>query len=119
MALDTNGNVYSWGNNYSGQCGYESSSTFINIPNKINAFDGEIVDVIKCGDAHSYIRIISGKHYLFGSNGDNECLYEDYAIDQVEEPYRFDEVIKSQYKIKSIIDVYLGNYNTKLVCIPQ
>ena len=118
LALCMDGNVYSWGLNSSGQCGHDMDGQFsIPIPTKIDAFDDEEVVVIKCGEEHSYICTASGKHYLFGSNGDYECLKED--ADEVPEPYRFDEVIKEKYKIKSIIDVDIGYYNTKIIAISE
>ena len=71
LALDYDGNVYSWGENGEHQCGFENNEE-ISTPKRL-AFE-EIMEDIQCGANHSYCKSVDGKHYLFGRNRRNECL---------------------------------------------
>ena len=112
LVLDIHGKVFSWGNNSDGECGH--FDTDYNIL-QIMDLDDYVVDTIKCGWKHSFVKTTCGRYYLFGCNDDNECLTFDDR-DQVRRPHRFDLILKEKYKIDEIIDVSMGEYNTKIVC---
>ena len=77
-----NGDVYSWGIHYLGQCRHgESFRTSLNEPKLIESVEEFVID-------HSYVRNVDKKHYPFGSNGYGGC------------------------DAKEIIEIKLGNQNT-------
>ena len=121
LALDKDGNVYSWGYQYNGACGHgESEERHAYVPEKIERVKDYIVDVIKCGHEHSYCRTVCGKHYLFGSNTDlksslNLAGASGWDDGDVMEPFRIDLLLKDEHNIKEIIEVHPGYYNTKLI----
>ena len=119
LALDMNGRIYSWGNNGTNECGdYRDGVYSTHEPKLIKYFaDNEyIVDVIKCGSHHSYARTECGKHVLFGENGDNECMTFGKLLN---EPNCINEIVMEKCKVKEILDVVPGAYNTKVIGILQ
>ena len=80
LAIDSNYNVYSWGNNSIGQCGQGvDASSFVSTPKLIvDLAEYKIVN-IDCGENHSYCCSQDGKHWMFGANWQNECVVN--AID--------------------------------------
>ena len=122
LALDVNGKVYSWGDNEDGQCGFateeDDGEDTIFEPRCIDYFANEIVDCIKCGEDHSYVRTVTGQHFFFGCNEHNECLTFDGEM-IVSKPRRIDEILMEKYGIQSIVEVDVGFYNTKIICIPK
>ena len=112
MALDTKGNIYTWGYNTSGQCG-DGTRKEITEPKLID-FKGRIVKSIKCGSNHSYAMTSDGKHWLWGSNGHNECLVFNDRKTRTK-PYCINEIVKQKCQGKRIKDVFLGDNNSKLI----
>ena len=84
-------------------------------PIRIKYFDDYIVDGIKCGEQHSYVHTESGGHYLFGVNGDYECIVFD-DINAVITPNYINGIIMEQCQIKMFVDVIPGYCNTKIIC---
>ncbi len=115
LALDINGKVYSWGSNYYGQCGHNVvDEEPLMAPKLIESVKDYIVDVIDCGCSHSYIKTEDGRHYLFGSNDDGECItFNDE--NKIIAPFRVDEIIKQHYNAQEIIQMVLGYGNTKVI----
>ena len=112
LALDDGGNVYSFGRNRYGQCG-DGTLDHLSQPKLIEALRENKVDLIRCGTYDSYCRTQCGKHYLFGYDGNGECLSgEDFEC--VLTPRCIDEVVHSQCrkKIDTILGVYPGDQNT-------
>ena len=66
--MDVNGNVYSWGCNNYGQCGHIIDRNDITEPRRIGVFDDYVVEKVKVGWRHNYVKTDSGKHYIFGDN---------------------------------------------------
>eukprot|EP01084_Bolivina_argentea_P015373 28761_1 len=108
LAIDDNYNVYSWGNNFDGQCG-DSTRSDVATPKLMRFFkDCDVVRIV-CGAYHSYCKTSEQMHYLFGSNGCNECITNDntrYVIT----PHCVNDMVGK--RIKSIS---LGTNNTKIV----
>ena len=112
LVLDYDGNMYSCGCNSYGQCGDGNCYGLIE-PVKIDCeYIGKVV-VIKCGTYHSYCKTIDGKHFMWGSNDNFECVVDDKYIYS---PIRIDQVLMDEYD-KEIIDVFLGHFNTKILCV--
>ncbi len=71
IALDTEGDVYTWGDNNFGQLGYiledieDSNTTRCNQPKKITTLPSK-VKVIKSGENHNTVLTIDGKLYSWG-----------------------------------------------------
>ena len=79
IALDINGNIYGWGVNDLGQCGFNSDGNNIFIPTRIEFFDEFIVVEIKSRWRHNWVKTKLGKNYMFCCNNYNECLlFEEY-----------------------------------------
>eukprot|EP01084_Bolivina_argentea_P049727 91451_1 len=115
LLLDNMGKVYSVGRNNSGQCGHGTSKN-VCIPKMIKAFKKYKIIKIKCGAYHSYAMSKNNKHFLWGSNFDNQCIVSvtsrKYSI---ELPHCINKTVKKETNIKFIQDVYLGCDNTKVL----
>ena len=103
LAIDCYDKVYSWGNNAWYKCGYRSRhktsslrNGFSDIPRCIKFFDPQLFEIpvkqIECGSDHSYVCTKVYKHYLFGSNRYNICLY----VGQNDEPKLLNDNIKKK-----------------------
>ena len=117
LAIDINSKVYSWGFNESGQCELGYAEDYVYKPKQIQELDDYVVDTVKCGYSNSSIKTECEKWYMFGCNRYGECLHSD--AQQVLTPHRIDIFLKETYNIDEIIDISLGAYNTKIVCILQ
>ena len=118
LALTIDGKVYAWGANGDGQCGFGSDEKFVEMPRRIEFFDEYIVESIKCGWRHNWIRTECGADYMFGDNGDNECIKfgdnnNDFTC--VLWLHRIEEIVKHQCKVKYIIGIALGCYTTQII----
>ena len=79
LCIDENHKIYSWGRNDSGQCGYGHGQTESKvIPSLINKLIKYNIINIKCGAYHSYALNDKNEHYLFGSNGYNQCSIQNF-----------------------------------------
>ena len=67
LALDENGNVYSFGKNNKGQLGYASATEFSATPARIEALDGVTLSQISAGDASAIAINTNGKLYTWGT----------------------------------------------------
>eukprot|EP01084_Bolivina_argentea_P193931 332699_1 len=76
LAIDSNGNVYSWGYNKFGQCA-DNSTVDVITPKLIKYLKDYKVCFIKCGQYHSYVKTVDEKYFLFGRNNDNQCITND------------------------------------------
>ena len=118
IALDTEGNIYGWGQNRYGQCGFDTEdeeNTDVDKPRRITFFDKFVVDEIKCGWKHNWVKTKCGRNYLFGSNSHYECLvFEDNP--DMAMPHCIDGIVQSKCQIGKIIDVALGYFNTIIIC---
>ncbi len=72
LAIDYNGNVYSWGHNGAGQCGRDNNDSFL-----IDSLKEHTIIKIKCGVQHSYAMSDNNEHFLFGHNKYNQCTLTD------------------------------------------
>ena len=118
LALDVQGHVYSFGENEYGQCGQCVDFDFIFEPMLIEALQQYCVDMIQCGPQQSYCRTTCGKHFMFGYNGNGECLV---SGDEIEEcvsvlvPHRIDTLVIKQC-CSFIGGVWLGSSRTFIKC---
>ena len=115
LALDDRCFVYSWGCNKFGQCGDGKAKQCLNTPRLIEFFANEIVKGIDCGSFHSYCRTEEGKHYLFGSNYENECVTFNDKQEKVMQPFCINDNVYTHCGGKQIKAIYLGHFNTKIV----
>ena len=114
IALDINGDVYSWGCNRYGQCGHGTDNgEGVYEPKLIESVKEFVIDYIDCGYIHSYIKSIDKTHYLFGSNDYGECITYNDEI-KIITPFRVDQIIKSKLNAKEILNIELGYHNTKV-----
>ena len=112
LALSVDGNIYGWGENYDGQCGFDTDGHSVKEPTKVEFFDKYVVESIKAGWAHNWIRTQCGADYMFGYD---ECIeFEDNSTRK--KPHRIDEIINTQCKVDCIIDIAIGCYNTQIIC---
>ena len=122
LALDSDNNIYSWGFDSHGQCGNGTESEDDNIlytnwsePVLIETLKDYKIDLIRCGHEMSYCKTECGKHFIWGSNKDNECLtYDDR--DRVDVPFCVNGIIKEKCNTTRIIDIYPGYKSTKIIC---
>eukprot|EP01084_Bolivina_argentea_P111410 198787_1 len=122
LAIDFSGKVYGWGDNRWGQCGISSVDTNIFAPKLITYLSGLNIIEIQCGMDHSYAMSDYRKHFLFGSNFDNQCvarfdvfgkcIIKPHCINDAFE--RHSNGVKNGKLIKS---VHLGARNTKVILI--
>eukprot|EP01084_Bolivina_argentea_P207333 353753_1 len=99
LALDVNGNVYSWD---------------IGLPQIMKHFESFEIETIKCGYMHSYVKTKCNKHYMFGENKYNECLMFD-GTERVTVPHRIDEIVYKKVKQMKSMEVFLGYNSTVIV----
>ena len=111
IALDINGDIYSWGSNDRGQCGQGTVLPMINEPKMIENIPKLVIDRLGCGYQHSYIRSTDKRHYLFGSNNFGECITYNNETEIIT-PFRVDQIIKSKCHATKIKEIQLGYFNT-------
>ena len=114
LALDTEGQVYSWGSNLGNQCGLGHEVRSTDTPTLIQSLKEYVIVDMKCGHGHSVVITECDKYFMFGTNQYGECLVGNKH--ETEYPVRVDNVLKEKYNIKSIIDIALGYCNTRLIC---
>ena len=131
LAIDSNHKIYSWGSSTFGQCGDRLTVGMTRSvarwyhPEIIPYFIDVFVDKIDCGYLHSYCRVIENmesknndyKHYLFGSNGKNECITFDDRI-SIDIPHCINSIINDKTDGMKIMSVHLGYENTKIILHP-
>ena len=76
-------------------------------PRELIMFRDSIVEEIKCGQGHVYLRCDGNKHYLWGRNKCNACISGD--ANSIKSPELLD------LKDIEIKDIFLGYSNTKLI----
>ena len=115
IALEINGDVYSWGRNKYGQCGHGTDDKQdIYEPKLIESVKEYVIECIDCGYHHSYIKTVDKRHYLFGHNGYGECIAYNDDETKITAPFRVDQIIKSKLDAKEILQIELGHFNTKV-----
>eukprot|EP01083_Nonionella_stella_P006902 19992_1 len=118
LSVDSNNNIWSWGQNVYGQCG-NGTKLDINKPELIPYLaEYNIVD-IKCGDYHSYAKSKDEYHFLFGNNKNNICtlsvsLQDDACISL---PFYINNIFAELTDGKEIGNVYLGCDNTFIITL--
>ena len=111
IMMDHDNHIWSFGGNSDGQCG-DGTKEHINEPKELIMFRDCEVNEIKCSRNHSYLRCDKNKHYLWGSNKINECLAgEDVRTVTTPQLLELDGM--------TIIDVFLGYENTKLIVLSE
>jgi len=99
LILFENGDLFSFGNNKFGQCGFPNNEKKITIPKKINIPNqkNKIKDIF-CSEYTSYILLENNELYSFGYNEHGEC-----GIDSEKKSYYTPQKIKiPENDIKSI-----------------
>ena len=106
--IDFDNRVWSFGDNSWGQIG-DGTGQNANKPKELIMFRDCIVEDIKCGQGHVYLKCNDGgnKHYLWGRNEYNACISESSA--SFKSPQLLD------LKDMDIKDIFLGDNNTKLI----
>ena len=94
LAIDENDKLYGWG--WARMMVFD---TDINKPKEIKYFNDYIIDEIKCGFSHCYVRTVCRKHFLFGSNFYKESM--------ASEPNEISDIVKNKLNCK-IFDISLG-----------
>lgn len=80
LAIGTDGYLYSWGSNGSGQCG-DGTKTNISSPKKIETLGNNVTDIF-AGANHSAAIVgnlaSGGKYYMWGSSNYGQCANNSY-----------------------------------------
>ena len=84
-----------------GRCG-DGTLIDIFIPKPIPFFRDKVVDTIKCGFFHTYVKTVDGEHYLFGTNKNSECITSNEQY--VSLPFYINEVVRKKCKGKEVLD---------------
>ena len=79
----------------------------VNEPYEIVGFRDRIVEEIKTGSYHTYVKCNGDEHWFFGDNNYGQCMAEGYG--PILTPQLFDS------KDMKIENVFLGNGNTKFI----
>eukprot|EP01084_Bolivina_argentea_P275692 470243_1 len=115
IAIDDNGNAYSWGDNRKGQCG-DGTTNDINEPKLIETLKPYKVINIKCGSFHSYALTDQHHHYLFGGNEFNECTLSHDDSDVITLPFFINHRFKQETNDKTEIkEIFLGRHSTMIL----
>ena len=129
LGLTDKGKVYSWGNNYSLQCGharnnngdnddyvefdsYEYELT-VSVPRIIKELDRYFIIDIKACKHNSYAKSINNRHFMWGTNGSGQCIA---SKNNVCPPRVLNNTFRGTTG-KEIRDVYLGHRRTYIVCV--
>lgn len=107
LALTVGGNVYSWGDNSSGQLGQGDIKTRLR-PELIRSLRAARASHISCGKAHTAVISVSGLLFMFGNNGYGQCGHGDE--DRIVPSPR--PVAKFQESERIVIDCTLGAAHT-------
>ena len=118
IMIDYDGNVWGCGDNQYKQLGLgdgdgEDKNPYVATPCKVKASDNLNVEVIKCGKYHAFMRCEGNKNYMWGDNSSNQCVIFDDGFDEkdyVTQPTLIE--LKGEHEV---IDVFLGNDNTKII----
>eukprot|EP01083_Nonionella_stella_P174272 603653_1 len=113
IVVDENGVVFTFGNNEFGQCGQDEEEEYILSPAKVMGIPP--IQKVKAGSYHTAVitRTQSKQIFMFGSNGDGQCIV---AVNEYEifKPVSIDEEVVKQTG-KHVEDVYLGNDATVVI----
>ena len=114
LALDVNGNIYSWGNNGDGRCGLGTGRKYRNTvykPVLIESLVGFFIVDIKAKGDDNYAKSDEDKHWLWGSNHYRQCDLGIYPDEGRWTPCPYPRCIDEIFYEKTncvIKDVYLG-----------
>ena len=111
--------IFSFGVNDNGQCGVGDNSIYIIDPEQpklITTLTKYVVDVVKCGRKHSLVKTECNKYFMFSNNIYGVC-FGDQNEKYIWSPFRVNTILKEKHCIKTIIDIYPGYCNTKILCI--
>ena len=105
------GNVYMFGDNSSGQCGFNHPTKKIFNPRLLRVKFKDKYDIfydIKCGSTHTIIKTNNNNYYSFGSNISYECLLElgGITLDDLNTSFTgdFNHLFKMMFKSNGIVD---------------
>eukprot|EP00485_Elphidium_margaritaceum_P009909 CAMPEP_0202686688 /NCGR_PEP_ID=MMETSP1385-20130828/2445_1 /ASSEMBLY_ACC=CAM_ASM_000861 /TAXON_ID=933848 /ORGANISM="Elphidium margaritaceum" /LENGTH=422 /DNA_ID=CAMNT_0049341317 /DNA_START=12 /DNA_END=1280 /DNA_ORIENTATION=+ len=126
LAIDRNGNAYSWGDGKRGQLGHAVLHQHLPQPTLIESLRPYFVVGVECGYEHSYCQSSDALHFLWGRNTDYECIKDSHLVDEysfyadmrtriVREPYCINEAVERHTHGGKIKFVHLGINNTKIV----
>jgi len=65
--ININGDLFTWGTNYHGQCGINYVNSNI-IPNPVQPLQGQKVSIVACGGKHSLALTATNKVFAWGNN---------------------------------------------------
>ena len=106
--MDFNGAIWMFGDNSAGQIGGEFDEN-VNEPKEIIMFRG-IVEEIKAGDNHVYVKCNGGKHYFWGNNEYGQCM-----VDSKVKCVRTPHLLNLKEKQMEIINVVVSRSYTVLI----
>lgn len=93
LALDVEGNIWSWGSNSSGELG-DGTTKESAIPKKINFENGTKFKAIEAGDGSSVALDVDGNIWVWGNNSHYQLSSEDSKTILIPKKLTFDENIK-------------------------
>ena len=115
LCIDFDGNIYSFGRNWDGQCGHGLNKDYVDEPRLIQGLKMYNIVRVKCGAYHSYAMSDNGKHFMFGDNYYYQCLIFEGNKKRIKEPVCVNDVFDKLTKGIKIRDIFLGNGNTMIV----
>ena len=92
LVLAESGDVYAFGSNVWGECGFNTNDTKINLPSKIVM--NEEFQSIKCGNHHSYMKSKQQNHFLFGDNFYDQCSLKQADKTKIHKPLLINQIVK-------------------------
>ncbi|NDI35183.1 S-layer homology domain-containing protein [Chengkuizengella sediminis] len=84
VALANDGTVYTWGNNESGQLGYQTTGDYQDIPQEVTSLVEKTVEKVSAGGLHTVALVSDGTVYTWGNNSTGQL--GDNTTEQKNEP---------------------------------
>ena len=101
IALDRNGNVYTWGFNKFGQCGHGHTDKSVSTPAIVKTLLDEVIVDIECGAGYLCALTINGDCYIWGKNNFYQCCNSNNQ-DIILKPLKINQYLPENKIIKQI-----------------
>eukprot|EP01084_Bolivina_argentea_P249710 418140_1 len=113
LVLDTNGILYSWGDNQFKQCGLGIQDKTISTPQIIETLQNENIVQFDCS-SHNLAISKDGIFYMWGSNWNGSCIINTDRRD-ISIPTAINNELSQTVDISKIYQISLGSFNTMIL----
>ena len=107
IMMDYDNRIYTFGDNQCGQIG-DGKQENVNQPKEIVLFRDRIVEEIKSGTNHVYVKCNENQHWFWGYNKYGQCMVDEQQIVKTPQLFENSKNMKIEY-------VSLGCDNTKVI----